>query len=123
MNEDFAGADAGNLNDAVVGGVVFPELIPEGLDDDDDEMDEADGQLNNEQIAGLGAVLAALAVYMRRRRGERIRQHDSIRTGAILAHELMQTRNKARFLAESRRPIHLQFGRFLCRRFGRFRHS
>ena len=58
--------------------------------------------MNVEQIAALGLVVAGLAVYMQNRRPERIRQHNSLRSGIILTRELMETENNARFLAANR---------------------
>ena len=58
--------------------------------------------MNEEQILALGGIVAGLALYMLRRRPQRVRQHDSIRTGVIFTRELMETRNKARFLAVTR---------------------
>ena len=58
--------------------------------------------MNEEQILALGGIVAGLALYMLRQRPQRVRQHDSIRTGVIFTRELMATRNKARFLAVNR---------------------
>ena len=58
--------------------------------------------MNVEKLAALGLVVAGLALYMQNRRPERIRQHDSLRSGVIYTRELMETNNQARFLAANR---------------------
>ena len=69
--------------------------------------------MNEEQILALGVIVAGLALYMLSQRPQRVRQHDSIRTGVIFTRELMATRHKARLLAVNR--ITRKCFRNLCR--------
>ena len=55
--------------------------------------------MNEEKILALDGIGAGLTLYMLRRRPQCVRQRDSIRTGVIFTRVLMETRNKARFLA------------------------